>query len=288
MAQSLEFLTRQNSTLKSIRSIVHTMKTLAAINSAPYERAASSIEAYQHSIENGLKAYAHKARPEYRSPKIEQELLVAFGSDHGLCGSYNLHLAAQVQRYLQQWPARRQRLICVGDKMHQALEEQGLNVLAVLQPPASVEGVTRTANQVVAAIQAHSELGLNDSAISLAFTQRAEHNTRHPVIEPLLPLPQALLKPQAIWPSRSLPTFSMNEEALLQALIRNYIFAKIYRAQAEAMATENAARLALMQQAEQAVDDRLVALKQEITQVRQDEITNELMDIIVGHLEENA
>mgnify|MGYP000917511362 CR=1 FL=1 len=46
MAQTLEYLSRQNNTLGSIRGIVHTMKTLSAINAAPYEQAARSIKKF--------------------------------------------------------------------------------------------------------------------------------------------------------------------------------------------------------------------------------------------------
>ena len=47
MSQTLEQLSRKNDTLTSIRGIVRTMKTLSAINAAPYEQAAQAIEEYQ-------------------------------------------------------------------------------------------------------------------------------------------------------------------------------------------------------------------------------------------------
>ena len=73
-------------------------------------------------------------------------------------------------------------------------------------------------------------------------------------------------------------------QALLAALLRNHVFASVFRASSEAMVTENATRLALMQQAEQSVDEQLDAVQQDLSNVRQDEITNELMDIVIGHL----
>ena len=66
------------------------------------------------------------------------------------------------------------------------------------------------------------------------------------------------------------------------ALLRNHLFATLFRAIAEALLTENAARLALMQQAERSVDDRLDDLESETRAVRQDEITTELLDVIIG------
>lgn len=49
------------------------------------------------------------------------------------------------------------------------------------------------------------------------------------------------------------------------------------------MVTKNAARLALMQQAEQSVDETLELVKQHMSAVRQDNVTSELMDIVIGH-----
>ena len=69
---------------------------------------------------------------------------------------------------------------------------------------------------------------------------------------------------------------------LFRALIRSHLFASMFRAAAEAMVTENAARLALMQQAEQSVDDRLEELKSDTRKLRQTEITTELLDVIIG------
>ena len=56
----------------------------------------------------------------------------------------------------------------------------------------------------------------------------------------------------------------------------------MFRAAADALVTENAARLALMQQAEHTVDDRLAELLAETRAFRQNEITTELLDVIVG------
>jgi F-type H+-transporting ATPase subunit gamma len=69
---------------------------------------------------------------------------------------------------------------------------------------------------------------------------------------------------------------------LFAALIRNHIFASLFRASAEAMVTENAARLKQMQRAEESVDDRLAEVKADMRSVRQTEITTELLDVIIG------
>lgn len=288
MAQTLEQLTRTNDTLTSIRGIVHTMKTLSAINAAPYEQAAQSIGLYHETILQGLAAFVHRTGGVSflsEAVKPNTRLLVAFGSDHGLCGNYNELVADAVTAYTAEQPMAKQHILCIGSRLGNALLEQELTPDVVLMPPASADGVGRLAGDIVTRIeQLGSGQALTELAVTMVFTQRAEHGYQETVSRELLPLAQSLLRPRQRWESRSLPDYSMNAEALLSSLIRNHVFASVFRASAEAMVTENATRLALMQQAEQSVDEQLDVVKQELSNVRQDEITNELMDIVIGHL----
>lgn len=291
MAQDLEQLSRRSRTLGSIRGIVRTMKTMAAINATPYEQAAIAIEAYHATIRRGFAAFAYRmGGQELPDPgAVQQRVLVAFGSDHGFCGNYNELVArhAAQQCELRAGDPRRRTVLCVGARMQTALGEHGIASDRVLTPPASVEGIGRLAGELVTHIVRASRGGpLAGLGVTLVYTQRAEHGSRAVVALPLLPLaPELLLAPRR-WPSRSLPDFAIAPPVLLAALVRNHIFASVFRAAAEAIVTENAARLALMQQAEQSVDDRLDSVRREISGVRQDEITNELMDIVIGHVQQ--
>lgn len=284
MAQTLETLSRHSDTLTSIRGIVHTMKTLSAINASPYEHAARSIEAYHRTILQGFAAFAHQTGDiSFFSQVAAEQLMVVFGSDHGLCGNYNEILAEEVSNRYQAQTISKQRLLCIGAQMNDALVDQGLSPEAVLLPPASAEGIGRLAGEVVTRLDTISRgQPLHHIGITLAFTQRGEQGLREPVTRRLLPLETKLLQRGKRWHSRSLPDYSMAPDALLAALIRSHIFASVFRASAEAMVTENAARLALMQQAERSVDDRLEEVQGDLRSVRQTEITNELMDVIIG------
>ena len=284
MAQTLEALTRHSDTLTSIRGIVHTMKTLSAINASPYERAATSIEAYHQTILQGFAAFAHRTGGmSLRQEQAADHLIVVFGSDHGLCGNYNDVVAELVKHHCGTQTVAKQRLLCIGAQMNDALSDHGLTSDLVLLPPASADGIGRLAGDIVTRIDAIGKgQPLHTLTVTLAFTQRAEHGLREPVTRRLLPLAPELLRRGATWESRSLPDYTMSADNLLSSLIRSHIFASVFRASAEAMVTENSARLELMQQAEQSVDERIDEVKADLSSVRQTEITNELMDVIIG------
>src|SRR5690554_7777264 len=98
MAQTLEALTRQSDTLTSIRGIVHTMKTLSAINATPYEHAARSIEAYHQAILRGFAAFAYRTGGiSLHQEEALEHLVFVFGSDHGLCGNRSEEHTSELQ-----------------------------------------------------------------------------------------------------------------------------------------------------------------------------------------------
>ncbi|QYX55963.1 F0F1 ATP synthase subunit gamma [Roseovarius sp. SCSIO 43702] len=283
MAQTLERLTRRTATMKSIRGIVRTMKTMSAINAAPYEQAAEAIDAWRETVLDGLHGFLRCNGPIVQAATDRSErVLIVLGSDHGLCGNYNELLAREVAAHPH---AATARVICVGAQMEDALGGEGVTPAVTLLPPANVDGLIRLAGQLVTRLDTlRAEAGPGDLAATLIYTQRGAHGLQAPVTQTLLPLDPRMLDDlaQRPWVSRSLPRFSMPAADLLAALVRNLVFATLYRAAAEALVTENAARLARMQQAEQSVDENLEELEGETRSVRQSEITTELLDVIVG------
>ena len=279
MAETLERLTRRTDTMQSIRGIVRTMKTMSAINAAPYERAADAIDAWRDTVLDGLHAFLNVTGPLVQdSPSETRSILVVMGSDHGLCGNYNEVIATEALRHV--FPDQKVRILCVGAQMEDALLGEAIVPEVTLLPPANVDGLNRLADELVTRLDAMRE----DHRVTLIYTKRTAHGRQAPIAQPLLPMDGEMLADLASrpWVSRSLPQFSLPKPVLLAALVRNLLFATLQRAAAEALMTENAARLARMQQAEQSVDERLEDLHSETRSVRQSEITTELLDVIVG------
>lgn len=285
MTQSLEALSRRTASMQSIRSIVHTMKTLSVINSVPYEHAARAIEAYHDTVFDGLHAFLSQIGPlEASSSTVSATVLIVFGSDHGLCGNYNEALVSHVFEQLTVGGVGTS-VLCVGAQMADALRDRGVEPETTFLPPASVDGIGRLANLLTKHLgEIQRNDGIGDIAVTLAYFARDRDNDQRPEVTSLLPLDRDLVHELQVkpWVSRSLPSFSMPPPELFQALIRGYLFSSLFRASAEALVTENAARLALMQQAEQSVDDRLEDLTSQMRSVRQSEITTELLDVIIG------
>jgi F-type H+-transporting ATPase subunit gamma len=78
------------------------------------------------------------------------------------------------------------------------------------------------------------------------------------------------------------PLTNLPPQALVGGLIGEYVFAQLAHAAMESFASENGARLAAMQSARDKLDQRLAELRSVERSLRQEEITNELLEIVTG------
>lgn len=84
------------------------------------------------------------------------------------------------------------------------------------------------------------------------------------------------------WPSRVLPTYTLDRERLFSTLLRQYFFVTLFRACAESLASEHGSRLATMRVAEKNLQERVDEVGMAFRQARQGLITGELLDVVAG------
>lgn len=282
---TLEDLRRRLDAIEGLQSIVRTMKTLASVNVRQYDEATTALADYARTVEQGLQI-ALRASPD---PPVAAALAparrlgaIVFGSDQGMCGQFNDRIADHVVQSLAQTPADRCFVMAAGRRVGAALERAGRPVEQACSVPGSVAGITPLVHQLLASIeQWRSQHDIDHLTL---FYHRYGRTSFEPHTLRLLPLDMDWLAElhRRPWPSRSLPTFTMDREALFSALIRQYLFVGLYRAAAESLASENASRLQSMQAAEKNIEDRLTDLNAHYHRERQDAITAELLDVVAG------
>jgi F-type H+-transporting ATPase subunit gamma len=68
----------------------------------------------------------------------------------------------------------------------------------------------------------------------------------------------------------------------LERLTAEYILSQLTEAATESLAAENAARFAAMEAAHDNVGKKLQALRLDASRARQEEVTTELLDLVIG------
>lgn len=287
--ESLDRFRRELDSLDELRDIVKTMKALSAASIRQYERAVTALAEYYRTVEKGLHVVLKDTNvslspaPHSREPR--RLGAIVFGSDHGLCGRFNEELAAHTLDRIAASPAESEgrRVLVVGARAAASLEQAGQAVDEILVLPGSAAQITAVVQQILLRLDEWLQ-SAGVQYVYLLFNRRSADRGYYSTGVELLPLQLHRFRrlEEERWPSRNLPTFTMESDKLLSRLLHQYLFVMIFRACAESHASEHASRLAAMQEAERNLDNHLEELTMDFRRARQTAITSELLNVVTG------
>lgn len=258
--------------LEDLRGLVRALRALAASQLQAAHQALDGIRRYvgvvEDAIAEGASLLPDAARQapfaSFESPGV----LIVVCSEHGFVGTFNERLLDRAEEER----APRQDLMIIGRRGSILAEERGLNVLRTFAMATHIGGVLgvtrRVAEHLTDVISAQVIFG------NYQGNGIVEIQTRT-----ILPLsPDVLARSDRCNP----PVYHLQPEALLERLAGEYLFGEITRAVMESLVSENGARLQVMGTADHNIRDKLEALRREEQVLRQEAITSELLDVIVG------
>ena len=287
--QTIESLKRTIKSTEDLLSVVKTMKALAAVSIRQYQKAVESLADYNANVEMGLQVVLKKKQEDtllIRTVPRTHIGAIIFGSDQGLCGQLNAQMASYALDEMDSLgvPIEDRTVLIVGERVRDYIEEAGQGHCECLPNPGSIAGITPMVQEIVMILEDwHFNQQINH--IYLFYNQYISGSNYKPTELHLLPVDQDWLKnlQGRKWESKTLPMFTMEWDALFLSLVREYLFVSLYRAFAESLASENASRLAAMQNAEKNISERLEEIYLQFHRQRQMNITEELLDIVAGY-----
>lgn len=287
--QTIESLRRKIKSTQDLLSIVKTMKALAAVSIRQYQRAVESLTDYSATVESGLQVVLRAqeaAQIAMKPAPVAMIGAIVFGSDQGLCGQFNAQVTAHAQGELDalKVPREGRFILTVGERAKDYMERSGPEVYDCLSTPGSTAGITPMVQEMVM-IMDEWHFKLRIQHIYLFYNHYLSGANFRPRTLRILPVDQAWLDNlrSTRWESKSLPIYTMDWDSLFASLIREYLFVSIYRAFTESLASENASRLAAMQNAEKNIQEHLEEIFADFHRQRQMIITEELLDIVSGY-----
>jgi F-type H+-transporting ATPase subunit gamma len=291
MSETLASLHHKISGAGDLKSVVRSMKALAASSIGQYEKSVLALADYDRTVELGLAVCLRKragagAAPEQAAPAgtaARTVNAIVFGSDQGLVGQFNDLLADFVVKTLDDLPGDK-KVWAVGERVHSRLADAGVQPVGLFSVPTSVNAITPLVGQIL--VESEMQHRKHETVQLYLFHNRPKAGAAYdPVSQHLLPLDAQweLRLAQLPWPTKNLPEVIGGHEQTLRALVREYLFVSLYKACAESLAAENASRLAAMQRAEKNIDDLVGTLNQTFRRLRQSSIDEELFDVLSGY-----
>lgn len=284
---TVEQLNRKLRIGEELHSVVGTMKGLAAVAIHDYERAVRALREYTATIEQGLQILFF-GRPDsvpVESPAEGRVVVIVVGTDQGLCGPINREIARAALEWCEEHQVSRgnRLVVALGARAARELESAGLPPSEHVALPSSVEAIARVVDDLIVRIDRwRTEREVDRVMVFFQHPlQRTQRTTRmFQVIPPDVHRLRGIA--ERPWPTRMLPASPHEREVLLAGLLREDLFIALYRAIAEGKTAEHGARLSAMQAAEQNIEERLEVLRTQYHQLRQAQITEELLDVVSG------
>ncbi|MBR4315389.1 MAG: F0F1 ATP synthase subunit gamma [Alphaproteobacteria bacterium] len=297
--QTLEGLKRRIKTTTSLKDIVSSMKTLSAVSVGQYEKSTKALKQYADSIELALLALLRgrnipkNVKQQYK----EQIIAIIFGSDQGLVGRFNKSIASFAISSLQQnnIDLNDVTFIVGGKSLSSKILSMGYDIDTLFTMPSSVKAMITVAKKIVfklSEIQSLQQNGDKDFSFSnrqlkiyLFYNSKDEHSVIKQNMLQILPVDENFLKKlsQRKWPTKNIPIYApRSRRTLFSLFMRQLLFVNIYKAIAQSLASEHFTRMISMQNAEKNIDEHLEQMNLEYQQRRQTEITNELLDVVIG------
>ncbi len=257
-------------TLTELGDIIVAMRALAASALQQGRQALPAVTRYALMIETGIADVAAMldatAGAEPEDDTGEAETICIIGSEHGFVGDLNAELFTGIDI------PHTSRLIVVGRRLQSAAEERGLQVADALPMTTHVAGVPLLARRIAEHIGAATR-------VRLVTARRGGHEGRvtteaRQVLPVKLPAPGSRTRPP--------PLHQLPPRELLGELAGEYLLAEISRALIEALIEENEIRLGVLTAANKNISDKLEELRRKERTLRQETITTELLDVVVG------
>lgn len=271
--------------IESIRSTRKITQARQMVSSAQLHRSQGILEkaiTYKQAVDSILSSLAVSSENLY-SPFLQNHTqgavaIVVMASNSGMCGSFNAKMEKEVARLGEQYPGRELLFFPIGKKIREALTREGYKVEGVydhLAGRVSFEDARAFSGQLTALFRTRkiSQVEMLYYHFKTTSTQLITHKTLLPYTFP------AEEKNKTIGSAEEEYILEPSPIEMAEALVEMCIHSDFYTALMHNQTSEHATRTIAMQMASENADDMLDELQTTFNKIRQNNITNDLLDI---------
>ena len=280
--------------VRDIRRRIRSVDNTAKVTNAMSLIAASKMRRAQNSVLEGRpysvkiqEVIAHlaaqpmddesSAQPLLAVRPVEKTIVLMISPDRGLCGGLHANLNRRVGQFIlnQEVPIQ---AIAVGRKGRDFMARTNQDLKATFTDLGETPLLVDT--HAISHMVINSYCDGEADEVYLAYTQYVSTMVQEPVIEKLLPI-----APAELTASESVGyIYQPGNLAVLQNLLPRFVEMQIYHAILEAIASEQSARMVAMRAATDNASELAGDLTLTMNKLRQESITNELLDLIGGQI----
>ena len=281
---TLQDIRRKIGAVKKTQQITKAMNMVSAAKLRGAQQRMEGFRPYAQAFAMMLGNMAGRVEPEIhpfftQASEVKRVGLVLMTADRGLCGSFNVNLINTAVKFIREKEAQgiEVSLVCVGRKGRDFFRRRKREMLAEY---ADVWNKFDFSNAVTVARELMSAfLTGSVQEVYLIYSSFINMAIQRPRMVQLLPIQPAEAAEKA--PSMEY-LFEPPMEQFLEYLLPKYINVQVYHGFLENSASEYAARMTAMDNAQSNCKEMITSLTLVMNKARQAAITRELMDIVGG------
>lgn len=281
---TLRDIKRRIKAVQSTSKITKAMKMVAASKFRKAQQRMFEMRPYADRMNSILSSLASSAEGEIHPllavrPRKNIHVLV-MTSDRGLCGAFNTNILKAATRHTNELKKEGYEVVIsiVGRKARDYYKRRGIEMTKAWT---GISGRISYGNaQEIAADIIENYTNETIDEVVLIYNEFKSAIAQQVVVQRLLPLEPIMESEEA------LPVYNFiyepSKQEIFSRLVPKNVEIQIFRALLESQASEEAARMAAMENATRAANDMIDALSLQYNKARQATITKELMDIVGG------
>lgn len=207
---------------------------------------------------------------------VKHIAMVLITTDRGLCGGLNANLNRTAGQHILSNTSIEIDVLTVGKKGRDFMVRSGRKVSAVFADIGDKPTILDVAP--IARLVMDNYRDQKTDQVLLVYPRFVNTVVQRPVVQKLLPVEPAQLKPQEMVGY----IYEPDPKPVLDALLPRFVEMQIYHAMLELVASEQSARMVAMRNATDNAKDMINSLTLLMNKIRQDTITKELLDIVGG------
>ena len=279
---NLRIIRRRIRSVQNTAKVTRAMQMIAASKMRRAQEQALAARPYADKIHQVLSSIAGQraqgdelVHPLLERRPIRKSLVVHLTPDRGLCGGLpgNLNRRSAQLILENEQPVS---LLTVGRKGRDFMVRTGQDVVGVfiglIDRPTLADTLPIT--HMMERLYTDSEV----DQVLLVYAQFVNVTVQQSTVVQVLPVEA----PEASSGTGAGFIYEPDEQQIFGALLPRFLEMQVYHAVLESIASEQSARMVAMRNASEAADDMVDALTLDMNKVRQESITNELLDIVGG------
>lgn len=279
--------------IRSVKNISQVTRALQAVSASKVRKAIAALMGTRPYATKAWQVLSHIARQPGRDTlhplltgraTVKNALVVVISGDRGLAGAYNTNLIRFVFRQFAQHPVP-VKYIAVGRKGRDLLLRRRLSVIADFSNlPAAPSFVDVSA---IGRMAVEEYLSGNVDEVYLVYTDFINMVKQEPTVKKLLPLEVdgGAGRVETYETQRGASAayiYEPDEREILEKIVPRFTALQVYQSILESLASEHAARMVAMRNATDNAIDLVGDLQLQYNKVRQQAITNDMLDIAGG------